>query len=509
MTAKFVGWLKALPLALLAFLFLVNVYRARTQSITCDEAFTYNQFLDGPASRMFTAYDANHHILHSFLCKLSVRLFGLSELALRAPSLLGGLLYFLALYRLSRYVFGAGGTFLLSVASLSLNPFILDLLSAARGYGLALAFWTWAVYCLVRYLSEFHDPGRADPEPALLIKAALSLGLSVAANLTFLFPAAALGVMLASILLLDGARSGRRVSLQRQRSLVAHCFYLPGILTAFPIIALPISNAGMEHFYVGAQSLAETARSLAGVSLLHHTDLWGGARSLRIAAAAVSIIAKLAAPLVLAISTAVGLQIGCGWIRVRCFRKLGLGDQFLFLVAGTALLALAAAAALHHFWGVPYPITRTGLYWIVLFVFMLLGLARKISQLRIPIVIFLTLCVAWFAVEFNTNYYAEWRYDAGTRRIVRLLRDRQAIAPDRKLRVGITWYLEPSMKFYRRLDALDWMEVVDLRREQNALDYFVVVGDDLALLKTRGLVPLYTDRISQEVLAAPAAEGSK
>ena len=70
----------------------MNVYRAATQSVTIDEAFTYNAFLAGPVDDLFTKYDANHHILNSLLAKLSISLLGLSELTLRLPSLLGGLL---------------------------------------------------------------------------------------------------------------------------------------------------------------------------------------------------------------------------------------------------------------------------------------------------------------------------------------------------------------------------------------------------------------------------------
>ena len=34
----------------------------------------------------------------------------------------------------------------MSVTALALNPYLLDFLSAARGYGLALGLWFWAVY---------------------------------------------------------------------------------------------------------------------------------------------------------------------------------------------------------------------------------------------------------------------------------------------------------------------------------------------------------------------------
>src|SRR6266404_6914894 len=131
-----------LVLALVA----MNVYRAWTQPITTDEAFTYNLYIDGPAEKIFTYYDANNHVLHTVLCRVSVKLFGLSEFTMRIPSLLGGLFYLITTLRLCRYVFGDGWFSLLSLALLSMSPAVLDYMSAARGYGLALAFFFWALY---------------------------------------------------------------------------------------------------------------------------------------------------------------------------------------------------------------------------------------------------------------------------------------------------------------------------------------------------------------------------
>ena len=71
-----------LVLALVA----TNLYRAWTQSITCDEAFTYNEFLAGPVSRLFTHYDANHHILHSMLAKISISLLNIHRVKRRAST---------------------------------------------------------------------------------------------------------------------------------------------------------------------------------------------------------------------------------------------------------------------------------------------------------------------------------------------------------------------------------------------------------------------------------------
>ena len=81
---------------LLLVIFSMIVYRAATQSITIDEVYTYQNFVAPAWSQVLTTWDANHHVLNSVLTKLTTGVFGTSELALRLPSLLGGLIYLLA-----------------------------------------------------------------------------------------------------------------------------------------------------------------------------------------------------------------------------------------------------------------------------------------------------------------------------------------------------------------------------------------------------------------------------
>lgn len=120
-------------------------------------------------SKLIGPYDASNHVLYSILAKTCITLFGLTEFTLRIPSLLGGLLYLVVVFHLSRRLLGEGWLRLLAVALLCLNPHLTDFMSAARGYGLALA---------------------------------------VAANLTLLMPAAGLAAIFLLVLLLDKALGG-------------------------------------------------------------------------------------------------------------------------------------------------------------------------------------------------------------------------------------------------------------------------------------------------------------
>src|SRR5688572_19746561 len=134
----------------------ISVYRAATQSITHDEAVTYERYCSGPFYRLVSSSDANNHVLHSLLCRCSIGLFGTSELALRLPSVVAGLLFLTAIARIGWRVWGASLATPVAVLLLGLNPFVLDYLSAARGYSLALMLWAAA---LERLLAVSYAPG--------------------------------------------------------------------------------------------------------------------------------------------------------------------------------------------------------------------------------------------------------------------------------------------------------------------------------------------------------------
>ena len=73
------------------------VHRAVVQSITTDEATTFHYFVE-PNSAAYWDPQSNNHVLNSMLMRLTVWLFGLSELTVRLPALLGGTLYIFSVY---------------------------------------------------------------------------------------------------------------------------------------------------------------------------------------------------------------------------------------------------------------------------------------------------------------------------------------------------------------------------------------------------------------------------
>src|SRR5438105_568302 len=126
-----------LALALLALLTALNVYRAATQPVTPDEAWNYDRFIGVTWKESLSHFDLHNHFLNTLLVRISTARIHLTEFSLRLPSLVAGVLYLWAVFRLARRTFGNGPVFLAAVALASLNPAIVDALSMARGEGMA------------------------------------------------------------------------------------------------------------------------------------------------------------------------------------------------------------------------------------------------------------------------------------------------------------------------------------------------------------------------------------
>jgi hypothetical protein len=483
---------RRVAVVLLLVLLAVNVYRASTQSITHDEAFAWNLFLTGHWADLFDSYHTCHHILHTLLCKISVKTLGLSEFSLRLPSLLGGLLYLIMVYRLSRRVFGEGRQFLLAVGLLSLNPFILDHMSVARGYGLSIALWLWALDQMLSFLG-------GDRNVARIYKAALGLGLSVAANFTLLGP----GTALAVIFLLLLARSGRTAEA------IDH-FVVPGIVSCFVIVVLPLTRVQLGQFDFGMPSLGESLRDLVAMSLYHHPL---DSRMYAFLPAPAFWFATFA--YVLVPGVLLGAAVACLVVLYRLTRgleaaEIGNASWCLLLVGGSLLLAIGFLISIHRTLQVPYPAARMWLYLIPLFTLTALALPASLNRHRkawlvlgAPLWITGLACLAHYLVHFQATHYGGFRYDASTKKIVGLIRDEQAKRPLDRVRVGVTWQLQPSMEFYRRMYKLDWMEPLDRRGADREFDYYILHADDALLIGKRGLRVLYANRLADVHLAVP------
>ncbi len=473
--------LLSLAIGLAVGLLGVNVYRAVTQSIVQDEALTYHWFLSGPVSTMFQTYDPNHHFLHTYLCKVFVTLFGLSEWSLRLASLLGGAFYLGMVVVLCRFVFGEGWVFLLTAAFLMLHPLVLDFLSAARGYGLALAFFLFSLYHLLRALTD--DPGRRR-----LWIASAGAGLSLASNFSLAYAVGAV-----SLLFFAAIRTrGSRLTL----GAAALHYVLPAAAIDAVLMLAPLSAAKPDQFGTEAKSLLETLRSLARISYAKVPPRPGMILAPDDLLAAVLVVLPMAA---------------AAWYGLRLHGKWKSGgvqapaEAMLWLAGGATPIVCVAILAIHGASGFDYPEGRTVLFWIPLWGLSAGALAATLPHAgRALATGFLAFSAAQFALQFEVSRYYTWPYDASTRRFAETIAQLRVRRGLDRVRVAASRQLEPALNLYRLKNGYTWMEPVEPIQTAGDSDFYVLLPADQGALHSRPLRPVESDAASTVILAVPA-----
>jgi uncharacterized membrane protein len=473
--------MRAAAKAMLAALFAVCVYRAFTQSLVHDEALTNELYITGPVASIFNNFDANHHFLNSALMRISAAIFGDSEWALRLPALGGAALYFTAVYRIALVAFGDGLPLLLAAALLSLNPFVLDFMVAARGYGLALALLMWALALL---LEQFQAPAIA---PKKLAWTGAALALSVTANLIFALPSAAV-MGLALYLLPKPREPGEAKPYRKAKPAPKLWMWLTTPIAAIAVLfflAAPVEKMRGEQFYTGAATLRESLRSLAASSLQHSgplrhipgTDLFRDAVAFGIA------------PLIAATGLAVGL-----WRR----------DLLLLFATAPLIFSGIALLLMHLVLGSPYPQDRTGIYFAPLVCLTFLGLARALPRASFTLYVAASLGAVYFAGEFNTRKFLVWEYDADTRTMGQYMAGHRG---SKAVRVGGSWQLAESLSYYLFRNQWDWMEI-ESRPPEPGYDYYALIPQDAGVVQALGLKEVFRGPGSGSILAVPSTDST-
>ena len=512
---------------LLAFLFAASVYRAATQSIAHDEGVIFEWFLAGPWSKLFGFEHGNHHPLNDLLCKISIGVFGLSELSYRIPALLGGLLYFYSIFRLSTFLFGRRFLFFLAVAVLTLNPFVFDYLCYSRGYSLALGLFLYALDRLVRYVAD-PDPGRG--QIRALLRAGAALGLSVGSNPVMIFPAGGLAAALFAILAADSfvgkpqpisepeekSKKAKKPRRRKPRSEAARprgtgqallYFAVPALVIGGFLLSLPAKLVELGE-YLGPPSLASVVEPLVRYSLFHSPAGFSGL-ALGLRPDTCVRLAALAVPVCLVAVCAAAAGVVSNWLHKRDFDALAAIDRFVLLMGLVLPVTLALIVISHYGFDQPYPELRSAMYWIPLLSLAALALVRRFWRRpgvagpgAAALAAVLVLCGIQFASQFNTRYFAEWPYCAAGRDMMRTVVADHARAAADRVTIGATWKLEPVINFYRAAWRLGWIEPVTRDSPAGRFDYYMLLPEDAGLVEQLSLRRLFRDRLSGAVLAA-------
>jgi hypothetical protein len=508
-----------LAVAIGAAIFGLSVVRAHAQSVTHDEALTWEWLLRPPPLKgMLRSGDPNNHVLHTFLAYLSVHTFGLSALALRLPALLGSLLYLGSICWIGQLLVRDSLWRVLFVALLSTNPLILDFNAAARGYGLALGLSLLATAILLRW---WLDDGPVADTTGTIVPAALCLALSSAANLSFLLANAALAGCFLALYWIDALRTFPRQA-RRKAWRDTGLFILTGLLTFLVLSAVFLYRTRRRFFYAGGKSWAELRDSLVGPTLQHGGFAWP--------VTSTSAMQPIFASLVgwfFTFAAAGGLLYGlciltaiCRQAHPRSFPRRHRAAAFLCAVNTLTLFLVALS---HHLLGMNLPSERMGLY-LIAFAFLtvfglLLGWTEWTSRrpalacLALPFVALLGLLLVQSASQLNCRHFYLWRYDAGARAVF------QAIARDvrsndrfagRKARVHAHWIYCPALRFHEAERGEEMLEIVEHGRPSSPADdpndpgfdyeVFPEGSQESGVIRKSGIV-LYQDSVSECAVA--------
>ena len=465
-----------LPISALLLLTYTTL-RAHLLSLTHDECGSFAIWTNYDIFTCRTNPDcwgtANLHWLYVLLMKITVGLFGDSELAIRLPALFGHAIYLVFSFKLVKWAMDTphlpsyliphtSYLILFGFLLLNINPYLLEFHSLARGYGLAMSMMMVSLY----YLARWVESGRLVPLLGTLGGAALA----VLCNFTLLVYFACLLAVIAGVVLLAFfTKDENKVARAKLAAGGSVAFgALLGWLLHNPIRILRERG----EFEWGRESFYETFKSLVHCSLyggrylkMYNLELFGGLFFL--------------------------LLLAATGLAVAHFSKKPKDTAARFYLAAVLLPLLAALAAVAQHWilGTNYQVDRTALLFIplcslVVFLFFKHLLAQKRSLWRVALAVLVGMfCVVHFGRVAQLRYTSEWGYDAETKHMMAYLDAK--IPEGTKIKLGVNWLYHPASTYYQKRFGYDFTEppvYEKTLRTDGFYDYYYVQPEDVPAL---------------------------
>ena len=455
------------------------ILRSSILPATIDEARTYFEHIDRGLAFIRYDFHGQNHTLQSIASYAFVRILGLSLFSLRLGSIVGFVIYVFACAKLCRIYTKGVVLYAFTLLALTANPLVLDMAVLARGYSLALGFFTAALaVCATKLQSESRDEGwKATLVSYLLIS--LFCSLSVASNLSFAFANVSLLVVYAMWVAVRMFGSIERSSVWKAIGANLVTLALPGAV-AYLVINPAILRITTETIYFGSRSWRTSYHDL--LSVWFHDP---------IAAVAFLPVARIAHYLIILLGLLVVAYVVIVLVWNRSF-----GQQEKNWLLLTVILTLTVAIhSVDHYWlsGRPLPLNRTGLFLVPLGI---LAFASSISGLKgqltftpkfiSPDILFhggrliLALLVIAFFVCLRLSWVFLWKYDSGAPDVVAVVSNYSRDHGIQK--VGIEWHLSAAMRFHDLLQPQrtlpELRDLYDLQKELPAAHEALLVLPD-------------------------------
>ena len=140
------------------FLLFLIIKKAIFIPFTHDEVSTVSYFSKMGLWAIVSYQDPipNNHILNTLLIKLFNGIFGESPFIARLPNVLSFVLYFLVILKIAKELLQDNFVRIAAVALFTLNPYLVDFFSLARGYSLSVALETTSIWFFLLTINKFH-----------------------------------------------------------------------------------------------------------------------------------------------------------------------------------------------------------------------------------------------------------------------------------------------------------------------------------------------------------------
>lgn len=501
-------------------------YRAATQSITIDEAITYNIFICQPVHWMMTMYSTNHHVLHSMVAKVATWILGVNEFALRLPALIGGAMFMVCIYRIARRLTGPTWWAPLALAAATLSPYTLDYIAISRGYGLAMGLYAWGLYRMVCLLGPDRQPQiDQTPQPAVptnrwLVITGVIFGLAGAAHLTYLVPIF-FTVIICAIARVTTMKLRRPQRAGRMIGIIGLITALTtGLIMAGPMGPWATRNFG--NFVTGTTHPAAVVSKFLAANFDHHLN---GATSLSEPIILVAFGLVMMVLLFLLISLGVvAWRAHYPWAKpARGQAGFGEADRSGAVSArlrvSVAVAAIGLMVLLPNFigpWltGSHYPAPRQLTYWPALLSLGLAGfgalawraghrLARPAGAVAAALLVWLA---GWFVGQLNVGGYHGFRGNQSTRAMIEQIRRLNGSIGPQPIRIGGDWRVASAAMFYRNRDMPDRLSQFDrVSYDQcspercNEMDYLLLSAAAPIDVRPLGFVTVFEDPIGNRL----------
>jgi len=413
-------------LVISALLVVLNVLRILHVPLTFDECAPYAEITRPYWNILcFDAVSANNHILNTLCRKFFVEAFADTPFWLRFDSLLAQLMFLWYSYRLSSRLFTDRTWQIPVFILLNLHPFMFEFWGLSRGYGLSIAFMTGSVYWLVRYVQD---------KRMLFLNAGLYFAILAAySNFTLMdYYCGIICFLVLRSVLPAAEKRNYRVMLSELLSIVIASAVLY-VAVAGPIRRLIEDN---QLYYGGNNGfVADTL-----VSVIKENMFLGGP--------SVAPLLNILATTTVVITIATGMCWGIKLIK----KRPGTGEM-----TGILLWVLVAApgigfVAQHLLLGTLYPINRSGLFFIPLFMLSLIYWLSDITRTKRligNIIIYLLTAAILYNFVSNMNISSTRMWWFGCNDLVVLNRIAQESKDNpRKSKVCAFWIFIPSFNYY-------------------------------------------------------------